>query len=243
MSTMSSSLELLPDPDQIMDFSGADLWNSLQAILKSTEEVCVGYSFSTKAPVRVRSGRSTRARFDLQPLLHRRQVLLALLQTCFALSEMRTGQESPKNAKRFLWRVFRNLGLVPPNNLLDTIGDEDVIEVYSSQGVQIFRSFSLLELTSYSIEDLIVYSWGELFYRDPNITMRLMDQAGRLFSNEIKSIQRNEVTERHVVKELQSDERRKIELEFAIVSPIATVQPSSIKYFVSTFTNARVLHD
>ncbi|MNJ93381.1 hypothetical protein D3C87_110610 [compost metagenome] len=47
----------------------------------------------------------------------------------------------------------------------DNMKDNDIVEIYCSNGIQVYRSFNMFKTTGYSLWDLNLYSWDELWER------------------------------------------------------------------------------
>ncbi|MEZ4815969.1 MAG: hypothetical protein R3A80_12330 [Bdellovibrionota bacterium] len=214
-------------------------WRKLLILLKKFEALInqMPASSTTTTPSRIRvfSHLDTKSQFLSLPLEFQQKAVLAFQFYVETISAMIKAGEAPTNSKRFLWRALQSLALIPLDNVFSQISDDDIIEVYSSEGIQIFRSFSFLETISYTIEDLIVFPWHDLFTRDEKITELLIDQAVRLFNREIEETRLNEINYNHKIFESKSLEKRILLSRFGIVSPIKSKTPSSISYFVTTF--------
>ncbi len=66
----------------------------------------------------------------------------------------------------FLKRALKAFNLeLSDESILDRLKEGDLFEVYNTEGIQIYRSWSLFEYTSYSLVDLLNYSWDELYDR------------------------------------------------------------------------------
>lgn len=93
-------------------------------------------------------------------------------------------EELKINEKSFLLAALSHYGLEADDDLLNTIDEETVVEVYNENMVQLFRSFRLLDLTAYSLMDLSVFEWYVLWQR-PHLVIEQMQ-------NEIQAVMKNE---------------------------------------------------
>lgn len=75
------------------------------------------------------------------------------------LQELIASGETPTDTKVFLWRAVKKLGLIPPSDFLNYISDEDVVELYFFDDIQAFRNYKFLELTSFTIDELLCRPW------------------------------------------------------------------------------------
>ena len=76
-----------------------------------------------------------------------------------ALREMIASGESLKDTKTYLWRAIRKLNVVPPSDCMTYINDTDIVEIYFIDDIQIFRNFRFLELTSFTIDEMLCRPW------------------------------------------------------------------------------------
>lgn len=213
-------------------------WRKLRLLLKQFESLVNGETYGTQLyphKIKAFSQLDTKSQFMTLPLEFQSKLVSAFEFYVDTLEAMVREGESPKNSKKFLWRAMKTLGLVPLDDLFEQIGDDEIVEVYSSEGIQVFRSFSFLEPLSYTIEDLIVFPWHDLFVRDEQVTEKLIAQAIRLFNRDIDRTQVNEIDFDHLVTEAKSPEQKIMNSRFGIVSPIKSREPSQITYFATTF--------
>jgi len=83
--------------------------------------------------------------------------------------------------KRLLESFLSRIGLKICDGGMDLIEDEDVIEVYDINSMQIYRGFGFFSTTSYSLTDLLTHEWWHLFERNPFTTKQLGDLAMKMF--------------------------------------------------------------
>ena len=89
------------------------------------------------------------------------------------IREMNKSGESPRDTKTFLWRALKKLNFVPPADLMTMIKDEYVVEIYLLDEIQIFRNVRFLEITSFTIEELLCRPWYHLVGRDWRVTLKM----------------------------------------------------------------------
>ncbi|QLY24200.1 hypothetical protein [Bdellovibrio sp. KM01] len=72
--------------------------------------------------------------------------------------------------KQFLWRFLSAFRLKTHPDFFSSVDDETSFEVVNTEGHQTFRSISLMDCCSYSLDELVSIPWYELFSRDQSIT-------------------------------------------------------------------------
>lgn len=85
-----------------------------------------------------------------------------------------------------LKRFLAKLGLSVPKGLPTLLDKDDVIEVYDRNAVQAYRSFNFFTICSYSLEDIFLNEWWNLYERSVFITNKIGDMAVDIFANNKK---------------------------------------------------------
>jgi hypothetical protein len=124
-----------------------------------------------------------------------------------------------KDSLTFTWRALNRLGLVPRSDLFSNVSDGDILEVYSGDGRQLYRNFLFFDFCSYTLEELYSLEWWSLFNRDAEITGKLYDIVGRIFTGEIEGSVIPDCVP-HVVSEACSEEKIHMLYEPKMISPL-----------------------
>ncbi|AZZ36769.1 hypothetical protein CIK05_08180 [Bdellovibrio sp. qaytius] len=107
----------------------------------------------------------------------------------------------------------------------NTVRKDELVEIYNTDNIQIFRTFNFFTTSSYSILDLLINEWYSLWER-PNGTLdNMFKVVGALFSGETKGIVSAGVRE-HVISEIFNAEdqehfaSRASLCKFGVICPI-----------------------
>ncbi|HVJ64939.1 MAG TPA: hypothetical protein VM901_06765 [Bdellovibrionota bacterium] len=115
------------------------------------------------------------------------------------------------------WIACKHFNLRPRNDYLNTIGHDDVIEIYSLENKQIFSSCNFWSLVSYSIEDVFLEEFWDLYHRDDYVNQQIFERLQ-------KTLQENETTffamDDHVMEETKSPNKHKFLMNIHAVSPL-----------------------
>ena len=85
------------------------------------------------------------------------------------------GGGSLRSSRTFVWRALKEMGLLPDSDLFTRIEEDEIIEIYNLDHIQIFRNLPFFEYCSYTLEDLYARPWHQLFLRDePGITQKII---------------------------------------------------------------------
>jgi hypothetical protein len=100
--------------------------------------------------------------FSKLPAVSQNLVLTSLGAMLSLYAEMENHGERPNDSSRLLWRSLNRLGWRPLSDIFDKIESDDVIEIYSSENVQIFRNMNFFRYISITLEEMCVYPWYQI---------------------------------------------------------------------------------
>lgn len=82
------------------------------------------------------------------------------------------------------WAQFR-LKVAVNKDFFEKLDKEDLIEVFDSKNIQVFRNLRFFDITNYSLLDLLTYSWDVLYQREEIITRMLIKVVDQLQRGQI----------------------------------------------------------
>lgn len=106
------------------------------------------------------------------------------------------GVLSPKN---YLSQALEYYGLAMDENFLKVIDKDTVVEIYSEDMIQLYRSFNLLDMTGYSLLDLSVFEWYVLWERPHLVIEQMQSQCAQILSSQVPF--KNFAVVSHILKE------------------------------------------
>lgn len=124
----------------------------------------------------------------------------------------------PWDDKDFLVLTMRHLGLKFPDGFLDVLRPNHVIEAYDMHRRQIFRNLYFMEISNYSLLDVLSYDWPMLFHRESEVTDIIIRQAEQDMWS-MNRVIRAEVPEHHI-RELLSDNPHICEVQQQYFAPL-----------------------
>lgn len=133
---------------------------------------------------------------------------------------------SLRDDKVFVWRMFQKMKVHPPSELMSSIQEGEVIEIYNADFVQVFRNLCFFEICSYSLDELLSRPFWELIHRDEKITNLIVEQASKLLTG-YNGIFQFEVPE-HVITEIASRARNSVTLQQRLGATLWNPQGSPI---------------
>ena len=136
--------------------------------------------------------------------------------TCLEVAE-ETGTD-PWDDTAFLILTMRHLGLSFSKDFLDVLAPKHVVEGYDMYRRQIFRNLHFMEVSNYSLLEVLSYDWPMLFHRDSDVTNAIIRQAEQdMWSN--NRVIPAEVPV-HYIRELLSDEPQICEVQQQYFAPL-----------------------
>jgi len=117
-----------------------------------------------------------------------------------------------------LKRWLQNLKLSTLNEIYERIEDDNIVEVYNAQGVQVFRSIQFFYFCNYDLLDVETRAWNELYERHELINNRLFEIVYDLFASPNKVF--NIDVPPHPMREVFSDFRQVFRIEHNCMAPV-----------------------
>lgn len=122
--------------------------------------------------------------FRSLPLAEQQEAVMRLAQYVSICQAVITSGVSLRSSRTFVWRAFREIGIVPDSDMFNMIADDDIVEVYNLENIQVFRNFAFFKYCSYTLEQLFSRPWHELFVReDAAITDRILRLITKLVAS------------------------------------------------------------
>lgn len=162
---------------------------------------------------------------------------LRLMEASFpeVASEVRAGrtgfskQSEVASLKRALSRADLRLA---DDHFFDVIDEGDIIEVFSIEGVQLYRSWSSYQYCSYSALELKLYDWDELYMRPSWVAKTLWEMLPQVLMPGAKTLA-YDIPE-YVMTERLHKQKRALLFKMKYVSPLVSISEGRTTAFVST---------
>jgi hypothetical protein len=124
---------------------------------------------------------------------------------------------NPWDDKEFFLLSMRSLGLQYPGDFLSKLESDFIIEGYDLERRQIFRNMRFMELSSYSLTEMLSNEWTSLFERPAEVTDMMLQYERDLFKD-------NRTLElsipKHLIRELRSSQPQLCEVEHKYFAPL-----------------------
>mgnify|MGYP001599087927 CR=1 FL=1 len=166
-------------------------------------------------PLRLYSEQSLQ-KFAFLPPETRSQIIESLKFRLIVLSEIEI--QAPGLESRLVRHAFDKMHLKCESNFLEKIKSHDIVEIYSLKNIQAFANFEFFRNSTYSLLDLSVMTWDELFSRNTLVTAELHGKISKMMTSG-NSIEEYSVRP-HVVKEKISLNRKSFLIFMGQMAPV-----------------------
>ena len=106
---------------------------------------------------------------------------------------------------QILWRVSHQFGFRFPANLFEELPKDAVIELYSKEGTQIFRSLQFFRLCSYTLEEIYCTPWFELFDHHKETMAMCAQMMEKAVKGELRGVIKNPFPNHDVAERLSAE--------------------------------------
>ena len=109
---------------------------------------------------------------------------------------------------RHLKDFLKKFNLKVSDDAFSDIGNDDFVEIYSSNHKQMFRSVNFFNYCSYDLASLTFMPWNELYYRQDSDTQRMIQSVTHVLANSLPyySAESAKVKD-HILTELISEKK------------------------------------
>lgn len=129
--------------------------------------------------------------------------------------------------------ALRRLGFHVKDSVLEELQNNDVIEIYTLDSVQIFRTFNFFCLVNYTLEEIFCRPWFELYRRDHFTNHANLKAVTKVLSEDFDSIYYPNIPV-HDVFELQPGSNCATKIKYRFMAPAYSPDGDKIG-FVNVF--------
>lgn len=137
-----------------------------------------------------------------------------------------------------LWLALRYFGLRPTSDVFEVLTNGSAIELYSSEGIQLWRNFKVMDVCSYTLEEIFCYTWQERYERDENATNKIMQVISQ-FSSENPCTVKCSIN--NTLKEKFSEQKLVVDVHHEHLSPVFNTSHKFAGFIVSS--SARIVQN
>lgn len=125
-------------------------------------------------------------------------------------------EEHPERS--YVEQALKMYNLEADGDFWSKLKKDDVIEVYSSENIQLFRTFNFFKISSYSLLDLLTNEWYHLWERPSFVLEALIQASVDMMEGKIRQATQINAA-RHILKEIYNDESIDFKTSSVLVEP------------------------
>ena len=137
--------------------------------------------------------------------------------------------------KKLVWRFLSYLKLSASNDLYAKLSADDFVEIYNTNGVQIYRSFNFFSVCSYTIEETICLPWFQLYQRRTDITKAYLEIMSQLNTPEYQKTCVQVQIPQHELVEIFSAKQYTVTIEPNFVTSLMRIGSHELAGALNTF--------
>lgn len=116
---------------------------------------------------------------------------------------------------------LKKMGIRCPEDFLSTMTEEDLVEGYNTDGIQIFRNLRFMDVCGYSLLDVLSHEWPTLYERSQIITRQLFSAVDKTLQDlSVQLTKLDNLVATHFMKERFSSTRQVCQVSFKHISPL-----------------------
>lgn len=169
-----------------------------------------------------------------------------ILNICSSTSEVEAS-DGEHSERRYVEQALKMYELDLEDDFWKKITKDDVIEVYSTENIQLFRTFNFFKISSYSLLDLLTNEWYHLWERPSYVMEDITQGLTELLQGKIKTTTPTNISQ-HIVKEIYNDDSidfkcSSVLTEPGVFCPLYAKGTKELKGFVFTLRGTVVGYD
>ena len=171
--------------------------------------------------------------FTNLPPEQRLQTIQSLADYLKILEHAAVDGPSDKAERQLVWHVISYLNLIPPSGLFETLEEDDFVEIYDMSGVQLFRNLQFCKIVSYSVAEMSIYRWDQLYFRDEAINNLIISEGFQKGFSGIREMYALNIPQ-HNVREIFGERNRDFVLSFKNLSPLFGKTSRAVTHILAT---------
>jgi hypothetical protein len=102
------------------------------------------------------------------------RVIKCLQMWVDVLEEAEIDNESLHDTKKLVWRFLQKLQITPSADMMDALEQNDIIEIYTSDNWQVFRSLGFFDFVIATVDEIATFVWNRDSKRDSEISFEAL---------------------------------------------------------------------
>lgn len=159
-----------------------------------------------KRPIKPSSAKSLVPFFQLAESQQTQAINSLTIQLDFVREAITCGLDA-YNEGSLVRLAMKKLSLFADENLVEKVEPTDIVEIFSPDQTQVYRSFSCFALCNYTIAELVTYPWYDLYERPSMVEDKILELALPVLHGESGFRTLTEVFPPYVLVERMTEEK------------------------------------
>ena len=139
--------------------------------------------------------------------------------------------EDIRSGSRSLWHALRVMRLKGTNSLFNQIEADDAIELYSADGIQLWRNYRVMEVCSYTLEEIYSFDWLQRYERDQEMAQQVLQHVLQALNDPKNPVVVD--VPAHIIRETFSSDRIALRVKHKTLHPVSNVENGEVAGFVA----------
>lgn len=126
-----------------------------------------------------------------------------------------------RESKFLIWNMLNRLGYRAVDDVISKVTDNQIVEIYNAENIQVFRNLPFFKVCSYSIDEILSLPWWELYKRDDQISQKIFQYASQVLNGEIETTVQPDIPV-HYLEEKDSFNCHKMDIVVKLMSPLVS---------------------
>ncbi|NRA68156.1 MAG: hypothetical protein HRU19_26975 [Pseudobacteriovorax sp.] len=126
--------------------------------------------------------------FEQLPRFQKKEIIAQLIHYNESLKNTPFLKGQTPSEQQMLWQALGEFELRTPENIYAAVSDESQIEIYDLQNIQIWRNFNVLKICSYTLADILCFTWEERYHREDAYSSMILERVGEALQGKYSDI-------------------------------------------------------
>lgn len=139
------------------------------------------------------------------------------------LYETHNSGQNLNEARQLVWNMMKKIGMHTTDDVLNKINNSQIVEIYNSENIQIFRNLPFFKVCSYTLDEVLSVPWWKLYRRDDEMSREIFRYASLILRGEAKSTVYPNLP-RHYLREVASSFCFQMNIGINFMAPLVGLQ-------------------
>lgn len=103
------------------------------------------------------------------------------------LYETHNSGQSLNEARQLVWNMMKKINMFTTDDVLNKITNNQIVEIYNSENIQIFRNLPFFKVCSYTLDEVLSVPWWKLYRRDDEMSREIFKYASQILRGDAQT--------------------------------------------------------